>query len=133
MKAEGWLFAGMCLYFVATASVYWAFSTEPAGTAVLAVAAVMSALVALFFFVQYIKRGPRPQDRGDAEIAETAGPLAFFPGRSAWPAALATGLALAALGVVYALWIFLLGCGLLFGAAVGFVFQYVTGDSGAPG
>jgi hypothetical protein len=129
VKAEGWLFAGMSLYFTGAASVYWAFSTEPAGTAALTVAALMSALVAFFFFVQYVKRGPRAQDRAEAETAETAGPLAFFPPSSLWPFALAAGLALAALGVVYALWIFLLGFGLLCAAVFGFLFQYVPGES----
>ncbi|MEZ0090861.1 cytochrome c oxidase subunit 4 [Streptacidiphilus sp. EB129] len=129
MKAEGWLFAGMSAYFTGTACVYWALAGEPAGTAALTVAALMSALVAVFFFVQYVRRGPRAQDRGDAETVETAGPLAFFPPRSAWPVALATGFTLAALGIVYELWILLLGFGLLSGAVLGFVFQYVTDDA----
>jgi hypothetical protein len=133
VKTEGWLFTGMCAYFAGTASGYRAFSAEPAGTAALTVAALMSALVALSLFIQHLKRGPRAQDRGNTEIDETAGLLAFFPTRSAWPAALATGLALAALGVGYELWIILHGSGLLFGAAVGFVFQCGSSDSRVPG
>jgi hypothetical protein len=124
MKGEGWLFAGTALFFAATTSVYWALSREPAGTAALTVAFLMSSLVAFFFFIEYRRRGLRAQDRREADIAETVGRLAFFPPRSAWPVTIAVGVTLLALGVVFGLWLFLIGCGLLAGAVFGFVFQH---------
>lgn len=129
MKREGWLFAGMALFFGVTGLIYWIFSQEPAGTTVLAIAFLMSSLVAFFFQVQYRKGGLRPQDRGEGEIVDTAGPLGFFPPRSYWPAATALGLSLLALGVVFALWLALVGLGLLAGAVFGFVFQYADRES----
>ncbi|MBV6702698.1 cytochrome c oxidase subunit 4 [Kitasatospora aureofaciens] len=125
MKLEGRLFAGMALYFGVTGLIYWIFSHEPAGTTALAVGFLTSSLVALFLHVQYRKRGLRPQDQYEAEIADAAGPLEFFPPRSVWPPAVALGLTVLALGVVYARWLALLGLGLLAGAVLGFVFQYV--------
>ncbi|MDH6575784.1 cytochrome c oxidase subunit 4 [Kitasatospora sp. MAP5-34] len=126
MKVEGRLFAGIALYFGVTGLVYWIFSSEPAGTTALAVGFLMSSLVAFFFYVQYRKRGLRPQDRREAEIADTAGPLDFFPPRSIWPATAALGLTVLALGVVFGLWLALIGFGLLAGAVFGFVFQYTA-------
>ncbi len=124
MRRESLLFAGLALYFGATGLVYWLLSAEPAGTTALAVGFLMSSLVAFFFLVQYRRSGARPQDLDDAEIADTAGPLGFFPPSSGWPAATALGLTVLALGVVIARWLALVGFGLLAMAVVGFVFQY---------
>lgn len=124
MRVEGRLFAVMALYFGVTAAVYGWRSQEPAGTAALTVSFLMSSLIACFYAVQYWKRGLRAQDQRDAEIADTAGPLAFFPPRSGWPVSCALGLAVSALGVVYGVWLFAIGMGVLVGAVFGFVFQY---------
>ncbi|QHC23450.1 aa3-type cytochrome oxidase subunit IV [Streptomyces sp. GS7] len=129
MKIEGRLFVVMALYFGGTAAVYGWRAEEPAGTAALTVAFLMSSLVACFYFVQYRKRGLRSQDRRDAEVADTAGPLAFFPPRSGWPLLTGLGLALSALGVVFGLWLFVIGMGVLGGGVFGFVFQYVDRDA----
>ena len=79
MKTEAVLFAGVAVFFGVTASVYGAWARDPAGTAVLIVAFLMAALVSFFLTVQYRRRGRRPQDTRDAEVADTAGPVEFFP------------------------------------------------------
>lgn len=84
MKREGWLFAGMALFFGVTGLIYWIFSQEPAGTTVLAIAFLMSSLVAFFFQVQYRKGGLRPQDRGEGRSSTP-------PDRSASSRPAATG------------------------------------------
>ncbi|MDY0812696.1 cytochrome c oxidase subunit 4 [Kitasatospora purpeofusca] len=124
MRAESYLFAGVALFFAVTASIYGWFADEPAGKAVLVIAFLMSALVAFFFWTQHTRRGQRPQDRTDAEIATGAGPLEFLPPHSYYPALTAAGTALLALGVVYALWMVLVGVGLLAPGIAGFVFEY---------
>ncbi|WP_340384049.1 cytochrome c oxidase subunit 4 [Streptomyces sp. SS7] len=53
------------------------------------------------------------------------GPLDFFPPHSGWPVVTALGFALAATGVVYGLWLFLIGFGILARGVLGMVFQYV--------
>ncbi|WP_425246448.1 cytochrome c oxidase subunit 4 [Streptomyces sp. NEAU-NA10] len=124
MKIEARLFTGVAVFFAVTAVGYGWRSREPAGTAVLVVACLMAALVAFFLYVQYRKRGRRPQDRLDAEVAETAGPLEFFPPRSPWPITIALGAIVLALGVVFGLWLALLGLGILGHGVFGMVFQY---------
>jgi Cytochrome c oxidase subunit IV len=125
VKVETYLFAGVALFFAVVASGYGWFSGEPAGTAALVVAFLMASLVAFFLAVQRRRRGTRPEDRRDGEVAERAGPLDFFPPRSPWPVVTALGFTLGALGVVFGLWLFLIGIGVLGMGAAGFVFQYV--------
>ncbi|MBD0692904.1 cytochrome c oxidase subunit 4 [Streptomyces sp. CBMA123] len=133
MKAEGWLFAVMTVFFAVTGLVYGFWAREPAGKAILTVAFLMSGLVALFWFVQHQRRGGgRPQDRKDAEIVESAGPVGFFPARSGYPVLTAAGLAVFALGLVFARWLIVCGAVLLGFAVFGFIFQYHDrGDGGA--
>ncbi|MFC4466310.1 cytochrome c oxidase subunit 4 [Streptomyces xiangluensis] len=124
MRTEARLFTGVAVFFAVTAAGYGWFSEEPAGTAVLAIAFLMAALVAFFLHVQYRRRGRRAQDRGDAEVVETAGPLEFLPPHSPWPITTALGSVIVALGVVYGLWLSLLGLGVLAHGVFGMVFQH---------
>lgn len=129
MKAEGRLFAVMTVFFAVTGLIYGFWAQEPAGTAILAVAFLMSGLIALFWFVQYRRGGGgRPQDRGDAEIAEAVGPVGFFPARSGYPVLTAAGLTVLALGLVFARWLVVVGAVVLALAVSGFIFQYGDDD-----
>ena len=130
MKVEAVLFGGVAVFFAGSAALYGAWSRwDPAGTAVLIIAFGMAALVSFFCAVQYRRRGRRPQDRRDAEVADAAGPLEFFPAHSPWPIVTALGFALAATGVVFGLWLFLIGVGVLARGVLGMVFQYATRGS----
>ncbi|WP_329201813.1 MULTISPECIES: aa3-type cytochrome oxidase subunit IV [unclassified Streptomyces] len=124
MKDETFLFGGISLFFAMCAATYWWFSTEPAGTAALVIACLMSALVSFFFWRQHHKSGSFPQEEKEAEVRHTAGLVAFFPPRSAYPVLAAFGTALLGLGAVYGLWLFLIGAGALAPGIWGFVFQY---------
>ncbi|MFE7861372.1 cytochrome c oxidase subunit 4 [Streptomyces sp. NPDC101209] len=124
MRTESRLFAGVAVFFAVTAAGYGWRAREPAGTAALGIAFLMAALVAFFLHVQYRRRGLRAQDRPDAEIIETAGPLEFFSPHSPWPIVVALGAVLLALGIVFGLWLALLGLGVLGTGVFGLVFQY---------
>lgn len=124
MKAEAFLFGGVAAFFAAAAVLYGWWSGDPTGTAALVVASLMGALVCFFCAVQYRRKGRRPQDRRDAEVADGSGPLEFFPAKSPWPIVTALGFAIMATGVVYGLWLFLIGVGVLARGVLGLVFQY---------
>lgn len=124
MKAECILFSGVALFFAATGGVYVAYSRDPAGVAALIISFLMSGVIAFYFGVQYSRHGRRLEDRKDSEVREMAGPLAFFPPRSYYPVLAAAGVALTGLGVVYGLWLFLIGLGAVAPGIAGFVFQY---------
>ncbi|MFD4263850.1 cytochrome c oxidase subunit 4 [Streptomyces sp. NPDC058534] len=129
MRTEARLFTGVAAFFAVTAATYGWFSHEPAGTAALTIAFLMASLVAFFLHVQYRKRGLRAQDRGDAEVLDTAGPLDFFPPHSPWPITAALGAVVLALGIVYGLWLALIGFGVVALAVFGLVFQYADRDA----
>ncbi len=125
MKIEAFLFGGVALFFAVTAVGYgWWSDREPAGTAALTVAFIMSTLVTFFLFIQYRRRGTRPEDHKDSEVHQRSGPLDFFPPSSIYPSLTAVGFAIAALGVIYGLWVFLIGIGLLAAGVFGFIFQF---------
>ncbi|MEU6578582.1 cytochrome c oxidase subunit 4 [Streptomyces sp. NPDC046805] len=134
MKAESLLFGGVAAFFGGSAALYaWWSHADPAGTAALVVACLMGALVSFFCFVQYRRKGRRPQDRTDAEVADSAGPLEFFPPASTWPLVTALGFAVLCTGVVYGLWLFLIGFGVLARGVLGLVFQYARREPGRRG
>ena len=81
-----------------------------------------------FFGLLPHRTAPRPEDRKDAEIAEGAGELGFFPPFSWWP--LWCGLTAAVLVFSVAMgtwWLFIIGT--VFGAIAlsGWVFEYYRG------
>lgn len=124
MRTEARLFTGVAAFFAVTAAGYGWFSAEPAGTVALTVAFLMASFVAFFLRVQHHRHGSRAQDRGDAQVVESAGPLDFFPPHSPWPVTAALGAVVLALGIVYGLWLALIGLGVLALAVLGLVFQY---------
>ncbi|MFD7069617.1 cytochrome c oxidase subunit 4 [Streptomyces sp. NPDC059913] len=128
MKPEARLFAGVAVFFLVTDVVYAWFAREPAGVAALTVSFLMSALISLFCATNHYKRGTRPEDRKGAEIRERSGALGFFPPHSAWPAIIGVGAALIGLGVVYALFLFLIGLGVLLAGVLGMTFQFAGRD-----
>lgn len=126
MKAEAYLFAGVAVFFLGTGVGYgWWSGREPAGTAALTVAFIMSSLICFFFARHHQRHGARPEDRGRSEIAERAGPVDFFPARSPYPALTGFGAAVTATGLVFGLWLFVLGFGVLGAGVGGLAFQYV--------
>ncbi|HEY5832859.1 cytochrome c oxidase subunit 4 [Streptomyces sp.] len=126
MKASAIMFTGVAVFFAAAAAVYRWTSLEPAGTTALIVSTVMSGLIAFFLWIQYARLGSGPQDEGDADVVDAAGPVDFFPPDTGYPVVTAAGTALTALGVVLGPWMFLIGLGVLIPGVVGFVFEHVN-------
>ncbi|MFD5328891.1 cytochrome c oxidase subunit 4 [Streptomyces sp. NPDC127092] len=130
MRAEAFVFAVTAGFFLAVDVLYGVWAREPAGIAALTVAFLMALLVCFFFARHHRVNGPRPEDRGDGEVQDRTGPLDLFPPHSGWPVLIATGAAVLALGVVYGLWLALIGLGTLAAGVGGLVFQYAGEDEG---
>ncbi|MET7622521.1 cytochrome c oxidase subunit 4 [Streptomyces sp. NPDC005408] len=125
MRTESILFAGVAAFFLVTDVLYAVWSQDPAGTAALTVAFLMALLVAFFFGANYRRRGLRPEDRREGEVHERAGLVDFFPPHSGWPVLTACGAAGLALGVVFGLWLLLIGLGVILAGVCGMAFQFV--------
>ncbi len=127
MKLEGLLFAIATLFFGVVAIVYWFLSYEVIGTTALALTGALSFLISFYMLYTARRVGYRPEDRKDALISDADPDYGFFSPTSWWPLPVALSTATIAVGFVFAIWIVILGVGLLMVALVGFFFEYYRG------
>lgn len=128
MKAEAWIFVLCTIFFLIVAPAYWFITYDPTGTAALIMTTLLTALVSFYLGFHARKMEPRPEDRKDAEIADGAGELGFFPPYSWWPLWCGACLALIVLGVIFGWWLFIVGCGLGIFALSGLIFEFYRGE-----
>jgi len=133
MKVEGYLFAFFTVFFFVVSVVYWLLSKDPTGTTCLAFTMGLSFMVGYYLLFTARRMEARPEDRPDGEISDGAGEVGFFPPHSWWPLALAAGFGLTALGVIFGLFLFLIGFVAITAAALGFVFEYYVGINRSQG
>ena len=89
--------------------------------------AMLAALLAFFLFVVAKQLPDRPEDRKDADVADGAGELGFFPPYSWWPLWCALALGTCVMGVIFGWWLFLIGVGIGVITLCGYVFEYYRG------
>src|SRR6187549_2312926 len=128
MKAEGRIFAILCVFFLLTTVVYGWLSHEVVGTTALLLSTLLALAIAFYCMRLSARMGPRPEDRLDAEIAEGAGEFGFYSPHSWWPLAVGFAAAVAFAGIVFGWWLFLIGAGLGGMAVIGLVFEYYRGE-----
>ena len=129
MKAEAWIFAICTVFFLLVAPAYWFISGDPTGTSALVMTFLLTLLVTLYLGVHASKMEPRPEDRQDAEIADGAGELGFFPPYSWWPLWCGATLGLMVFGVAMgAWWLVIMGVGLGTLALCGWIYEYYVGE-----
>ncbi len=85
MKSEAWIFVICSAFFMLVAPAYWFITYDPTGTSALVMTALLCLLVTFYLGFHASRMEPRPEDRKDAEIADGAGELGFFPPYSWWP------------------------------------------------
>jgi ABC-type multidrug transport system permease subunit len=129
MKVETWIFAGCSLFFLLVAPAYWFITYETVGTTALTMTLLLTSLITFYLGFHARRMDPRPEDRKDAEIADGAGELGFFPPYSWWPLWCAATLGVIVLGMALQLfWLAIIGA--IFGVAAlsGWIFEYYVGD-----
>ena len=101
---------------------------EVAGLAALILSGGLLGITGSFFWFVSRRIDPRPEDRGDAEIAEAAGELGFFSPGSYWPVAIATAATVTGTGfALFQMWLVIVGVlGILFTVG-GLLFEYYIG------
>jgi hypothetical protein len=129
VKVESLIFGIIAFFCVAAAVVYGFWAKEPIGTTALVLSAGLTGLIGGFFWFVSRRIDARPEDRKDAEIADGAGELGFFPPYSWWPLWCAAALAVIVYAVAMAAWwLVVIGFGLGGLALSGFVFEYYRGE-----
>ena len=130
MKVESLIFNIIGVFCVIAAVVYGLWAKEPIGTTALVLSAGLTFLIGGFFWFVSRRIDPRPEDRKDADIADGAGELGFFPPSSYWPfgLALSAGLMGLALAFFYS-WLILIAAAALLVTIGGLLFEYYTGQN----
>ena len=129
MRAEAWIFAICSVFFVLVTPAYWFISYDPTGTSALTMTFLLTLLVTFYLGFHAAKMEPRPEDRQDAEIADGAGELGFFPPHSWWPLWCALTLGVCVFGTAMGTWwLLVIGVGLLAVAVCGWVYEYYIGE-----
>lgn len=129
MKVEAWIFIITAVFFVLVSPAYWVITGDWTGTSALTMAALLALMVALYLGFHAAKMDPRPEDRKDAEVADGAGELGFFPPYSWWP--LWCGLTLSVIVFGTAMsewWLVIVGFALGAIALSGWIFEYYRGE-----
>jgi len=128
MKIEGALFAIGTIFYGVIAIVYWFITNETVGTTALALTGGLSFLVGFYVLFTGRRVGTRPEDDPNAVIEDAEPDYGFFSPHSWWPIAVAIATGVVIFGLIFAVWLLILGIGLLLLAIVGFVFEYYVGE-----
>ena len=127
MKAETWIFAICTVFMVLVSPAYWLITGDWTGTSALTMTTLLTLMMTIYLGFHANNMEPRPEDRKDAEIADGAGELGFFPPYSWWPLWCAVCLAVIVLGVVIGWWLVIIGAMLGTVALSGWIFEYYRG------
>jgi hypothetical protein len=129
MRAEAWIFGSCTIFFLLVTPAYWLITEDPTGTAALVMTTLLAMLVAFYLGFHASRMEPRPEDRIDAEIADGAGELGFFPPYSWWPLWCGLTLATIVFGMAMAQWwLAVVGAGFGVVALSGWIFEYYMGE-----
>jgi hypothetical protein len=127
MKAEALIFAICTVFFVLVSPAYWLLTSDWTGTSALTMTTLLTLMVTIYLGFHANNMEPRPEDRKDAEIADGAGELGFFPPYSWWPLWCGACLAVIVIGVVIGWWLVIIGGVLGTVALSGWIFEYYRG------
>jgi hypothetical protein len=135
MHIEARLFEILTAFFALATVVYAVLTAyfsqggiEWAGTTALVMTTGLTLIIGTFFRFVARRLDTRPEDYGDAEIADGAGELGFYAPHSWWPVLIALAASVAAVGVALWLpWLIATGAALVLSGAAGLVFEYYVG------
>ena len=135
MKAEAWVFGSCTVFLVLVTPAYWLVTDASehggdwTGTSALVMTTLLTLMVTIYLGFHAARMDARPEDRLDAEIADGAGELGFFPPYSWWPLWTALTLGTCVFGIaVSAWWLFIIGGMLGAVALVGWIYEYYRGE-----
>jgi len=128
VKIEGLLFAMGFVFYSVVAAIYWYLSRDEIGTTALALTGALAFLIAFYALYTSKRVYPRPEDRLTAEIDEADPEYGFFSPHSWWPLVVAFAAMLIVFGLIFAVWLIVLGISVLLIGIVGWLFEYYRGE-----
>ena len=127
MKPGGILYMLGALFYFVLGVVYWFWTGEIVGTVGITLTGGLALLTGFYILFTLRRIGPGPDDFDDAEIADADPDFGFFSPGSWWPLPVAIAAALIALGLVFAVWLVIIGLGVLFISIYGLMSEYYRG------
>jgi len=127
VKIGGLLFAGGAVFYAIVATAYWLITKELVGTTALALTAGLAFLIGFYALFTARRLGVTPEDNPHGNIEDADAEYGFFSPHSWWPLAVGFGTFVTVMGLVFAVWLLIVGVGLLMAALIGFVFEYYRG------
>lgn len=135
LKVEAYVFFATASFFTVSGVVYGIWTSQESlmgngpewgGLVALILTGLMLAMIATFlWFGSRRLVQARPEDDSDAEVADGAGDVGFFPAASYWPISLAAAAMLIAIAIAFWLvWMIVMGFGFLLLALTGWLFEY---------
>ena len=115
------------VFYAFVAGVYWYFSRDVVGTTALALTGALAFLVSFYSLYTAKRVYPRPEDRLDAEVDEADPEYGFFSPNSWWPLVLGFSTMVIVFGLIFAVWLIVLGVFILLIALIGWMFEYYRG------
>jgi hypothetical protein len=114
VRVELLLWVGVTVHFAWIGVLYAFIGDDPAGAALLIIAAGLGGLVAGWTWSWRRRhRRPRPEDVPDADAADSTGVVGVYPTDSLRPLALATGMTAVAVGVAVGSWMVIAGAAII--------------------
>jgi magnesium-transporting ATPase (P-type) len=128
MRIEGLLFVMGFVFYSVVAAIYWYLSRDEIGTTALALTGALAFLIAFYALYTSKRVYPRPEDRLTAEVDEADPEYGFFSPHSWWPLVVAFSTMLIVFGLIFAVWLIVLGISVLIVGLVGWLFEYYRGE-----
>jgi hypothetical protein len=124
MKSGGFLFLYGGLFYFVVGAIYFVVSREPVGTTALVLTGGLAVLIAFYLLFTQNRLGYQPEDNSHGEQNEAPSDYGFYSPHSWWPLIVAVATGVTFLGLIFAVWILLLGLGLVIFSVWGWLFEY---------
>jgi Cytochrome c oxidase subunit IV len=128
VKVQGRMFLWLGVFVLGIAIVYGYWSKEAAGTVALFLTFGLCTMIGYYLSFTARRVDTGAMDNKDAEVSDDAGEVGFFSPHSWQPLALASGGALAFLGVIFGWWLMIFSAPIIMFGLFGWVFEYYRGE-----
>lgn len=127
MKSGGLLYMLGAFFYFGVSAIYFLWTGEVVGTTALLLTGFLALLIGFYLLFTVHRLGEGPEDLEDAEIADADADYGFYSPSSWWPLPVAFSAAVISVGLIFAVWLVLLGLIALFISLGGWMLEYYRG------